>query len=240
MKAEKSREKTFLFNFNTNQLAVYHCWWSWTHLEMTLTRARVTICRDVEHYKVPVRQTLNAGLTCSEIGKRLSLLVVQLILPLLKLLKQTVKSQTNQSALLSCCYGAAIKVGVITSDIRCCPSWRNIHGIETMGGVFKTSIATLLFQHRYKSSQLQQTTNQPVISFFQNDAQWRQITRLLDASIGNPSCTTWSLKISNIWRDKNGIVSLRPKTLELKSQTIVIQSNLVDWRRNRSHDERWK
>ena len=84
--------------------------------------------------------------------------------------------------------GAAIQGGVITGDVKdvvLLDVTPLSLGIETMGGVFtNSSTATQQFQLlNHKSSQQQQTTNQPLISmFFKVNAQWQQITRLWDVS----------------------------------------------------------
>ena len=85
--------------------------------------------------------------------------------------------------------GAAIQGGVITGDVKdvvLLDVTPLSLGIENNGVVSSqnSSTVTQQFQHlNHKSSQLRQTTNQLLIStFFKVNAQWQQITRLLDAS----------------------------------------------------------
>ena len=160
---------------------------------MTLTRAKFDdLTRDlVERTKEPVRRALSdAGLSLSEIDEVILVGGSTRIPAVVEAVKAETGKEPNKSVNPDevVAMGAAIQGGVITGDVKdvvLLDVTPLSLGIETMGGVFTKLIdRTQRFQLlNHKSSLLQQTINQPLIStFFKVNAQWQQITRLLDVS----------------------------------------------------------
>ena len=143
---------------------------------MTLTRAKFDdLTRDlVERTKTPVRQALSdAGLSLSEIDEVILVGGSTRIPAVVEAVKAETGKEPNKSVNPDevVAMGAAIQGGVITGDVKdvVLLDVRHCHLVSKQWVVSSqnSSIATLRFQHlNHKSSQLQQTTNQPLISTF--------------------------------------------------------------------------